>query len=146
MNPLTLYQVALDRVSAAVLAGDFAAYAAMIDLPYLIHTDAARLLVTTRADLQPTFLTLHQSLKDKGVTHYERLAREADYVSRDRIEGWHYTHQIADGAPVAPPHASRQTIVRRDDVWRFSEAQYGTLAASWPVPTEFLFPSPTVPS
>ena len=38
MNPLTIYQQALDAVSAAVMADDFAAYMARIDLPYLLCT------------------------------------------------------------------------------------------------------------
>ncbi|MBA3908321.1 MAG: hypothetical protein C0524_00255 [Rhodobacter sp.] len=142
MNPLTIYQQALDTVSAAALAGDFAAYAAMIDLPYLVHTDVARLLVTSRADLLPTFQTLHQTLRRRGVTHYERLAREADYVAPHRIEGRHFTHMIADGIRVAPPHQARQVLVLRTDVWRFSEAHYATEAATWPVPEHLLFPAP----
>lgn len=144
MNPLTIYQDALDTVSVAVLRGDFDAYAAMIDLPYLIHTNAARLLVSTREDLRPTFTALHGLLRDRGVTHYERVARAADYVAPDRIDGWHFTHQLAQGAPVAPPHRSRHILVRRSDVWHFSEAYYATEANRWPVPTDQLFPQAQV--
>lgn len=140
MTPLAIYQRALDVVSAAALVGDFDRYAAMIDLPYLVHTDAARLLVATREDLRPTFTALHGLLRDRGVTHYERVARAADYVAPDRIDGWHFTHQLAQGARVAPPHRSRQILVRRSDVWRFSEAYYATEANRWPVPTDQLFP------
>lgn len=142
MNPLEIYQKALDIVSRAALAGDFTAYAAMIDLPYLVHTDAARLLVTSRADLLSTFQTLHQTLRRRGVTYYERLAREADYVAPRRIVGRHFTHLIVDGTSVARPHEASQVLVLRADVWLFSEAHYATEADSWPVPEHLLFPAP----
>ena len=140
MNPLAIYQRALDVVSKAVLAVDFDSYAAMIDLPYMIHTAQADLLVSSVADLRPTFDALSQGLKARGITHYERVARAADYVARDRIEGWHHTHALADGEPLAYPHVSRHTLVRRGDRWLFSEAQYEYLsAARWPLSDAELF-------
>lgn len=138
MNPLHIYQNALNTVSQAVLAGDFDAYADQIDLPYLIHTDTARLLVFTRDDLRPTFEALHQTLRDRAVTHYERVARHADYVDRDRIEGWHHTHLISQGERLNYPHASRHVILRRDAGWVFSEAYYKIQADRWPVTRDVL--------
>lgn len=140
MNPLTIYQTALNLVSQAVLAGDFDAYAAMIDLPYLVHTATADLLVSTREALRPTFEALSQGLRARGVTHYERVARAADYVARDRIEGWHHTHILIDGEPLAYPHVSGHKLVRRGDNWLFSEANYATITASrWPMTDDDLF-------
>lgn len=136
MNPIEIYQRALNVVSQAVLACDFDTYAAQIDLPYLIHTETARLLVTGREDLRPTFLALHGALASQGVTHYERVARAADYVHRDRIEGWHHTHLIANGERVSHPSVSRHAIVRRGDRWLFSEAHYSIKADRWPVTRE----------
>ena len=140
MNPLTIYQDALNTVSQAVLAGDFDRYAAMIDLPYLVHTARAELLVTTTADLRATFDSLSQGLKARGVTHYERVARAADYAARDRIEGWHHTHILSNGDPVAYPHVSRQSLVRRGQLWLFSEAHYDALQATrWPLDASDFF-------
>ena len=138
MTPLEIYQSALDAVSAAILTGDFDRYADLIDLPYLVHTIDARHLVSLREDLRPTFLALNAALEEEGVTNYERVARAADYVSRDRIEGWHHSHLIANGEHVAYPHVSRQTIVRRGDRWLFSEAHYQMKADRWPVTRENL--------
>ncbi len=140
MNPLTIYQDALNSVSQAVLTGDFFRYAAMIDLPYLVHTDRAELLVNTTAALRPTFGALSQGLKARGVTHYERVARSADYIARNRIEGWHHTHLLAQGQPVACPHAARHCLVRRGQLWLFSEAYYDRLTATrWPLGDADLF-------
>ncbi len=138
MTPLEIYQTALNKVSDAVLAGDFNRYVVMIDLPYLIHTQNARLLVSVRDDLTPTFQALHDSLRAQGVTHYERVAREADFVCRDRIEGWHHTHLISHGERVNCPHVSRHTLVRRGAGWLFSEAHYAIEANRWPVTREVL--------
>jgi hypothetical protein len=140
MNPLTIYQAGLNKVSVAVLAGDFEAYSAMIDLPYLIHTATSDLLVSTRDALRPTFDALSKGLRARGVTHYERVARAADYVARDRIEGWHHTHILIDGEPLAYPHVSGHKLVRRGERWLFSEAQYDVIkAARWPLSDEDLF-------
>lgn len=140
MNPLSIYQEALNVVSEAVLAGDFERYAAMIDLPYLLHTGTADLLVSTPEDLRPTFTALHEGLKARGVTHYERVAREADYVARDRIEGWHHTHALTHGERIAYPHVAAHTVVRRGERWVFSEARYGFLnARQWPLGDRDLF-------
>lgn len=138
MTVLALYQDALNQVSAAVLAGDFDAYADRIDLPYLIHTSNARLLVESREALRQTFDALHAVLKSEGVTHYERVARAAEFVGQDRIEGWHHTHLIANGASIKYPHVSRHAIVRRGRDWRFSEAHYRIRADHWPVTREML--------
>jgi hypothetical protein len=127
MNPLEIYQNALNRVSAAVLSGDFASFLAMFDMPYLMQTDTERLLATTGDDLHLQFQDLHQALKTLGVTHYERVARKADYVARNRIEGWHYTHRIADGIRVAPPHSGRESLFLRADRWLFCEAYFPTV-------------------
>jgi hypothetical protein len=133
MTPLVLYQRALDAVSAAVLANDFAAYLACIDLPYLVRTTRAQFVLTTAAELEPTFRTLSGTLARSGVTHYERVAREAGLVHPDRIEGWHHTHMIANGERIIAPHPARQALVRRGDRWLFSEAGYPLQTAQWPL-------------
>lgn len=141
MNPLSIYQQALDVVSNAVLQGDFKRYSDQIDLPYLVHTNLARLLIHAVEELRPTFDALCQRLQAHKVTHYERVARAADYVGADRIDGWHFTHLISNGAHAAAPHSARLVLVRRTVGWRFSEAHYATEAASWPIPGHLLFPS-----
>ena len=66
MNPLDIYQKALDIVSNSVLAGDFDTYAAQIDLPYLILTYNGRHLITQREDLRATFDALARGLASRG--------------------------------------------------------------------------------
>lgn len=133
MNPLTLYQARLDAVSAAVMANDLAAYLACIDLPYLVCTAEAQFLLTTEAEMEPTFRNLSATLSRQGVTHFERVARTAQLVRPDRIEGQHFTHMISNGERIIAPHPSRQVLVRRGDRWLFSEAGYPLRTADWPL-------------
>jgi hypothetical protein len=139
MNPLTIYQQALDVVSNSVLSGDFAAYVAMIDLPYLVHTDLADIIVTDPGELRRTFDVVSQGLMARGVTHYERVARKADYVGSNRIDGTHYTNMIAQGDRIAAPHVAQQSLVRRGGLWRFSEARYPLAATEWPLTDKVVF-------
>lgn len=139
MNPLQIYQEALDLVSSATLSGDFERYLTMIDLPYLIHTETSRFLISEGEDLRATFTTVARGLAAREVTHYERIARTADFVDRNRIEGHHYTHLIADGERITHPHASRHAIVRRGDRWLFSEAHYAIKADRWPFDDATIF-------
>lgn len=139
MNPLTIYQAALDVVSAAVVEGDFDLYAAQVDLPYLILTHNGRHLVSDVEGLRGTFDALSRGLAQRGVTHYERVAREADYVGRDRIEGQHFTHLIVNGERILQPKAVRHTIVRRGQHWLFSDAFYPIDAPYWPFDDKTIF-------
>lgn len=140
MNPLTIYQDALNGISQAFRDADFDAYAAAIDLPYLVQTREATLLVTEVEDLRSTFMALVDGIRARGVRHYERVARAADYVARDRIAGWHHTHILGDEGHLLYPHVSHHVIVRREGRWRFSEAVYDMLTASrWPLTEKDLF-------
>lgn len=124
MNPLSIYQDALDVVSRATLAGDFAGYLEMMDLPYLLCTLEADFVLHTPEELEPVFRSVHDALQKNEATHYERIAREASFARADRIEGWHFTHVIAHGERVIAPWAARQALVLRPQGWRFSEAHY----------------------
>lgn len=140
MMPLAVYQAALDTVSAAVLADDFAAYLAMLDLPYLICTVDTYLVLSSPAELEPSFRTLSRGLACNGVTHFERVAREASFHGTGRIVGRHCTHMIAGHDRIQPPHTAAAALVRREgDIWRFTEARYPLVAASWPLSEADIF-------
>ena len=124
MNPLSIYQDRLDVVSSAVLNGDFDTYLRALDLPYLFCTLEADFVLRSPDEVAPVFNGLVAILRRNGVTHYERLAREADLVRPDRIEGWHYSHLIAQGERITAPYAACCALVRRGDRWLVTEAYY----------------------
>jgi hypothetical protein len=133
MNPLETYQAALDAVSASILANDFAAYIARIDLPYLLCTLQESFVLHRPEELEPTFRNLAGALQRRGVTDYIRIAHQAELVRPDRIEGWHNTNIIVGDQRVVALWATRQAIVLRDGVWRFSEGHYPFFADSLPL-------------
>ena len=132
MNPLEVYQQAIDIVSRAVLADDFETYATCFDFPYLIRTADTHFVAHGPDDLEETFRTVARALARRGVTHYERIARDAEYVRPDRIVGWHFTHMMRDGVRIIAPHASSQILVLRNGRWLATEANYPLLTADWP--------------
>ncbi|MEZ5796111.1 MAG: hypothetical protein R3D63_00575 [Paracoccaceae bacterium] len=135
---MDLYQRALDQVSKAVLAGDFAAYVAMLDLPYLVHTLQADLVSHSPAEIEPTFRNMHAGLVEMGATHYERVAREAHFALPDRIEGRHFTHVIANGERLVAPWEAQTALVRRPGGWRFCEASYPFRTDQLPLTAEVM--------
>lgn len=140
MNPLEIFQEALDAVSKVVREADFPAYMALIDLPYLVQTRNATFLITSAEEMQPAFDALLNGLGVRGITHYERIARSADHVARDRIDGWHYSHLMAGDERLATPHLSRHALVRRGERWLFSQAQYDMIETTrWPLTDADIF-------
>lgn len=140
MNPLEIFQEALDAVSKVVREADFPGYMALIDLPYLVQTRNATFLISSAEEMQPAFEALAKGLGLRGISHYERVARLADYVARDRIDGWHYSHIMAGDERLAAPHMSRHALVRRGDRWLFSQAQYDMIeTTSWPLTDADIF-------
>ncbi len=67
----------------------------MLDLPYLVRLSDSDIVLTRPDELEPTFRALSRGLIARGVTHYERVAREAQFQRADRIVGRHFTHMIA---------------------------------------------------
>jgi len=137
VNPRDIYQTMLDFVSDAVLSGNVDQYLSAVTTPYTIHTETKRFDMTEAEDLRATFDCLSRGYRRQGVTDYVRLAREANYVTRHRIVGTHYTHIMRDAERIAPPYVASQTLLFDGEVWRFSEARYaisnGALPIAFPI-------------
>lgn len=139
---LEIYQEALDAVSAAVLRKDFQAFRARVDLPYLVRTLKADIVLHTEADLKVLHSSVSDAMAARGVTYYERIAREATFTRPDRIEGRHFVHILAGHERITAPWASRQAMVRRPDGWKFTEAQFPFDADHLPFTDATLFSGP----
>lgn len=139
MNPLTIYQQVITGMAEALLARDAGRLGAMFDFPYLVSGLQNHMVFRSLDELRPAVEVFFDSFARRGVTHYERVAREADYVRPDRIVGWHYSHIIANGERLAPPRAAGEVLVRRDGRWRVSESNYPVIAADWPLTEDKIF-------
>ena len=139
--PIDIYQSALNAVSDAVMTRNFADYLQQLDLPYLMTTAKAQFVLNDREELERNFHSVSGSFQRRGVTHYERLVRSASLVRSDRIEGWHYTHIIANGERLTAPWLTRQALVRREAGWRFSEVHFPFQTDRLPLTEEDIFGS-----
>jgi hypothetical protein len=121
---LQIYQEGLNAVSLAVLRNDFPAFQARVDLPYLVRTLKADIVLHTEADLAVLHSSVSEAMAARGVTYYERIAREALFTRPGRIEGRHFVHILVGDQRITAPWASRQAMVLRPDGWKFTEAQF----------------------
>lgn len=129
-----IYQTCLDTVSRAVLTRDFDAYIACYDLPFLVRTAQAHSVIYKREDMRPAFEVVADALQVRGVTHYKRVAREADQLRPDRIvaKALHpYDHRGERVIAVA-----NEVLVCRNGAWLVSEANYPLLTLDWPPTVE----------
>ena len=103
MNPMAIYQTAIDTVSRAVLAGDFESYIPCYDLPFLVRTSAAHFIIHRRCDMRPAFDAVSSALRTLGVTQRHRVARghlRRDTVAKQSVHGilgQQYTGKSAPG-------------------------------------------------
>ncbi len=132
-DPVAIYQGILDRLSSAALHGDMATCLRLIRRPFRSSTLAVSEVIETEEALEAYMMSFTDWLRAQRATDYIRLARDAAYLSRDRIEGTHYTHVISGGQRVIPPYASRMTIVRSDEVWQVAEAVHALANVRFPI-------------
>lgn len=134
MPSVTILQSWLDEVGAAVLDGDFDAYARHVVLPFASITPEATLIVTSEADLRTGFDVYVDMLRHQRVSDYIRLVSEAHTVGERMIAGSYVTNILAQGQRIAPPFTS--TIVLRRSVaglWQAATIAAPLSAPQWPI-------------
>lgn len=118
-------QASLDATGAALLAGDFAAFAHHFLLPATVATpDGARHLRDT-ADLRRTFDEVAEYYRSNGVTQLQRTVLTALFDGPDLIRHSHETRMSAGDRLVRPPHQAHSLLRRIDGAWRVSESITG---------------------
>ncbi len=132
-DPLAAYQAALDVVSDAVMSGNIEAVRRMSRLPYPVRSLKGSFLVDSDEKLVANFAGFSRKVRELGVTHYIRIAREARFLDRDRIEGIHMTYLYRNGEEVLPPYENRMILIREFGFWRVAAADHAMLNDSWPV-------------
>lgn len=133
MNSVDTLQDYLDRVGAAVLAGDWDAYRADICLPFNLITQAANLTVETEAELRAGFDAFHSMLRTHAVTDYIRLVDRAAYLDDTLLSGSYVTHTLSRGKRVLQPYTSQITLRLEDARWRAASITNSLNNARWPL-------------
>lgn len=116
---MLIYQDHLDRTTASLMAGDFAAFRETIELPHTMQTETGTQLVTTTEDMERTFYLFAEKYRDTGLTDFFRIAKEAYFHTADDIRGVHESHLIRHGTRLIPPYPNRVRLKRcADGQWR----------------------------
>lgn len=123
-NPLAIYQKVIDLLSYATLHGDAEIIRNHIRVPFTMTTETAEFVYDDEDEMVASCLVYTDTLRGMGVTDYIRIAREAQNIGPDRIEGVHYTHTIRRAERVMLPYPSRMVIERKDGVWAVTHAHH----------------------
>jgi ketosteroid isomerase-like protein len=136
MPAVSILQDWLDTVGQAVLAGDFATYAAHVVLPFAAVNPVATLVVATPQDLRAGFDVFASMLRNQQVTDYIRLVSEAHTLGERMISGSYVTNILSQGKRIAPPFTST-VVLRRAEAGHWQAATIATplQAPQWPIPS-----------
>jgi hypothetical protein len=123
-SALELYQAHLDLTTPMVFSADTADYCAHAPLPFVFCTGMGTEVIETEADLAADIRQIGDWLRSQGVTDFHRIARAAQFLDDDTIEGFHTTYALRRALPVVDPYESRLILRRSGDVWKASFGQH----------------------
>ncbi|MEJ6395468.1 hypothetical protein V8J82_19565 [Gymnodinialimonas sp. 2305UL16-5] len=127
-----VFQDWLDRVGAAVMAGDYPTYAAAVCLPFTLITETTTTNVEDDETLHAGFAGYRQMLEDNGITHMVRLSSGVTPLGAGLIVGNYTTHLLANSRPVMQPFVSSMTLRQQDGVWRATSIVNSLSSMAWP--------------
>jgi hypothetical protein len=125
----------LDRMSAAVLAGDWITYETGVALPFCFVTAEAQIIVSTQAELRQGFDSFQGYLASQAITDLARLVSHAVRLEPTLISANYVTHMMSRATRVVPPFASHMVLRQRDGVWRCAVITNGMKSRRWPIHT-----------
>lgn len=117
-EPLDLYQQFIDNLTRANIEEDVDAYCNMCSFPYTVHHDQSDIVVTSRKEIRPAFDTITNLLRKHRTKDLERRAKRAEFISGNRICGYHDSLIYSDGQIVVGPIQSRMILERSGPQWR----------------------------
>lgn len=116
---LEIYQDHLDTTSAALVSGDFDAFANRISLPHRITTETDMIHVESREQMHEIFTRFHRNYSESGMTRFVRMAQSARFITPDEIIGVHMSRRMRHDKPLMLPYPNRvRLLLAEDGVWR----------------------------
>ncbi len=131
-----IYQVFINSMSDMVNTPDFDAWCAHFTFPHEIHYDATDHIANTPDDVRVFFDMIVEQMQDVGATSLIRNARYVEFLSDDRIFGYHETIIVKDGTTVFGPVKSRMMLTFSEGRWKCSSVT-NSLSQQTPTETEF---------
>lgn len=121
-----------DRLTKALIDGDFALYRAVMDLPLRIAPrDDVPYVLETEAALREDFDLYHATIASHGVTDIFRQVLYVEDAAADRQRMVCLTHILARAHRLVDPFETRMTLVLRADGWRISEIESSEGHIKW---------------
>ena len=118
-------EIILDRTGAAVVAGDFAAFACHFILPFRLETIQGIRTIDQEHDFRSVFNAVHSHMTQMRVTLMARHCIAAEHRDKDTIIGTHETRLISHGQLIEDPFPVMSIFSRQpDDSWKCHTASY----------------------
>lgn len=129
---LNMFQRYLDSLSQSLMTGDYPAYRAMVDMPLVVLTDKATLIVTEESDFETGFSRYHGKLRTEGATDLIRLGHAVSQYGDNLITGRYETHVLRSGQRLYGPTPSAMTMRRNGDHWKITSLVNPVFVEKWP--------------
>lgn len=113
-----IYQIFIEALSDAVVARDADRWLTHFTYPHTVHYATADHVVETETDERAFFDGLVAHMEVTGADRVVRHVRFAEFISGDRIVGYHGTFAERDGEVIFGPIQSRMVLVVVDNQWR----------------------------
>lgn len=131
-----IYQVFIDSMSDVVNTPDFDAWSALYTYPHEIHYDATDHTANSPEDVRVFFEMLTAQMQEMGADRMIRTARYAEFLSDERIFGYHDTIIVKGDDILFGPVKSRMMLTYEDGQWKCSSVT-NSLSQETPSEAEF---------
>lgn len=121
-----------DRLTKALVSGDFELYAAIIWLPFRVTPrDAETYVLHDLPALQIDFDLSHSIIKTNGVTDIFRHVRQIDQIGENRARITCTTHIMARAQRIVDPFQTRIFVRDRGGLWKIYEIESSEGHINW---------------
>lgn len=117
-DALALYQAYLDQIAKAVGDDDFEAFCDLQHFPYTTHGAKMDRTVDSPEDLRPFYEVLRRCHNGEVGDRIERIASRAEFISADRICGYHEGTAYLGDEVTVPTVRSCMILRRTGTKWR----------------------------
>lgn len=121
-----------DKLTTALISGDFGLYASIIVLPFKVTPrDAPAYVMHDLAELQKDFDLYHSIIQTHGVTDIYRHVRQIDLLDDNRALITCTTHIMVRAQRIVDPFETRILVGAHIDSWKIFEIESSEGHINW---------------
>ncbi|MEL6641202.1 MAG: hypothetical protein AAFP98_07795 [Pseudomonadota bacterium] len=117
-------QALLDITGAALMSGDFDAFASAFHVPQHMATMAGPVFMETTEDMRRAIDEMHNHIKGIGATDLVRKCVVAEYKTPSRIEATHTSEILKDGKRLSGTYPGFSVLEKIDGNWKVTASEY----------------------